>query len=376
MCHKIYIKKGIIEKPFASYKCHSKRFYYKNTFIYATPRNNKTECYDGSDEPEGDSSVSNIILASTSAAILLMYIALKYSGKLLKKMLSKNQSRNVNNGGDENIMQDFDMSFLNTIHINNYKENHDKEDTIDMTNIHILNSINTQTVEDNKETCILFYNLEEEIHGKNESEIHMCLHKKLDPKVVENILDSKFPGCTAGCIKCLEDLADRRFIMDLQDKITKSEISKEIIGTTFGIIKVEAKYIDLFKDTALSIVMLQAVGNFEAIINLPTNFGCVIVMLMFSSILIPLFLSTLHLVVNRKKILDEENFSKIRKYIIISFCWILSFLNPIILDAFYHELKEDIRKMTQNYNDEAMTIVKKCRNIKKEIVQFHKIELG
>ena len=122
--------------------------------------------------------------------------------------------------------------------------------------------------------------------------------------------------------------------------------------------------------------MLQAVGNFEAIINLPTNFGCVIVMLMFSSILIPLFLSTLHLVVNRKKILDEENFSKIRKYIIISFCWILSFLNPIILDAFYHELKEDIRKMTQNYNDEAMTIVRKCRNIKKEIVQFQKIELG
>ena len=92
-----------------------------------------------------------------------MYVALKYSGKLLKKILSKNQPLHVNNGGDENIMQDFDMNFMNRIHINNYKENHDKDDTIDITNIHILNSINTQTVEDNKETCILFFNLEEEI---------------------------------------------------------------------------------------------------------------------------------------------------------------------------------------------------------------------
>ena len=164
--------------------------------------------------------------------------------------------------------------------------------------------------------------------------------------------------------------------MEIQDKITKSEITKKIIGITIGIIKVEAKYIDLFKDTALSFVMLKATGGFEAIINLPTNFSCVIVILMFLSVLIPLFLSTLHLVVNRKNILNEESFSRIRKYITISICWIFSFLNPIILDAFYQELKEDIRKMTQNYNDEAMITVRKCRHIKIEIVQFHKIELG
>ena len=51
-------------------------------------------------------------------------------------------------------------------------------------------------------------------------------------------------------------------------------------------------------------------------------------------------------------------------------------LNPIILDAYYQELKEDVRKLTKNYNYEAMTTLRKCRNIKKEIVKFHKIELG
>ena len=122
--------------------------------------------------------------------------------------------------------------------------------------------------------------------------------------------------------------------------------------------------------------MLNAIGGFEAIINLPTHFSCVIVMLMFVSILGPLFLSTLHLVVNRRQIFQEIIFSRARKYIALSLLWILSFLNPIILDAYYHELKEDVRKMSQSYDDEAMRALRKCRKIKKEIVQFQKIELG
>ena len=132
----------------------------------------------------------------------------------------------------------------------------------------------------------------------------------------------------------------------------------------------------MYKDTALSIILLNAIGGFEAIIDLPTHFSCVIVMLMFGSILIPLLLSTLHLIVNRRKIFKEKHFSRTRKCIILSFCWILSFFNPIILDAYYQELKEEVRIMTQNYNVEAMTTVRKCRNIKKEMVQFYKIELG
>ena len=213
------------------------------------------------------------------------------------------------------------------------------------------------------------------IHGPNESQIHLCLHKKLDPKVVKNILDSKFPGYSAGCIEYLENLAGKRFITKIQNQ-KKSEKVKEILGTTVGIIKVEAKYVDMFKDIALSILMLEAIGGYQAIIDFPTNFSCVIAMLMFGSIIIPLFLSTLHLVVNRKKLIKESNFSRRRKYITIILCWILSFLNPIILDAYYHELKDDFRKMTKNYNDEAMKVQQKSRNIKKEAVQFFKIELG
>ena len=204
----------------------------------------------------------------------------------------------------------------------------------------------------------------------------MCLHKKLEPKVVENILDSGEPGCTAGCIEGFENCVRRRLITELQNKITKSPRVKEIIGTTTGIIKIVAKFIDLIKDIALSTVMLQAVGGFQSVWDFKTNFSSIIIITMFSSILIPLFLSTLHLIVNKRKIIDEKNLSRTRKYVTIILCFMASFLNPIILDAYYHELKEDIRKLTQNHDIRVMTILRKCRNIKNQILTFHKTELG
>ena len=55
--------------------------------------------------------------------------------------------------------------------------------------------------------------------------------------------------------------------MNLQDKITKSEKIKETIGLMFGIVKVETKYLDLFKDTALTILMFHAIESYDAILS-------------------------------------------------------------------------------------------------------------
>ena len=369
MCYEEFIKLKIIQ-PLAQFRCQSPL--YEKMFIYATPRNNITECGDKSDElvPRD---YSTILLVSSTIIITTLYIALKYSG-LAKRMLSANLNQNIESSveSDQKLYQDFlDFNVLK-----NYGENHDQNEAIESTNIHILNSIHTQEVDNNIKTCKLFYQLEQEIHKSNQSEIHLCLHKKIDPKVVENILDSGEPGCTAGCIEGIENILHRRFITELENTIKKSPIMKEFIGTTTGILKLVAKFIDLVKDLALSIVMLQAAGGFQSIWEFKTNFSTIIIVSMFSSILIPLFLSTLHLIVNRRKIIDEENFSRTRKYITIVLCFITSFLNPIILDAYYHELKEDVRKLTQNHDIRAMPILRKCRNIKNQIVSFHKTELG
>ena len=189
--------------------------------------------------------------------------------------------------------------------------------------------------------------------------------KNLDPCVIQNIKKSKFPGCSDH-IKIV---------------IIMSERVKEIVSLFTGIIKIGSKYVDLFKDTALTFLMLEAIGGnliggVQSIGDLPTSFSCVLVLLMFGSIVIPVFLSTLHLVVNRKLLIEEKNLTRVQKYFCIVMCWFCSFLNPIILDAYYHELKEDVRKMTQKYDTDAIRLSKKCRNIKREVVQFHKIELG
>ena len=144
-----------------------------------------------------------------------------------------------------------------------------------------MNIINTKSVEEKEIVCRSLYHLEEEVHDKVESEIHLCLHKKLDPKVTKNILDSKFPGLTLRFIKFLEESAGKRFIKGIQNSITKSEKTKETIALVVGIIKIESKYIDLFKDTALSLIMMEAlggtlIGGAQAVYNLPTAFSSVI----------------------------------------------------------------------------------------------------
>ena len=370
MCHEKFIKLKIVQQH-AQFRCPS--LFYTNIETFATPQNNLIECGDKSDEAV-PRDYSTILLVTSTLAIITFYITLKYSG-LAKKMLSAdNQNIKTSVESDQNVCQNF--RYYNTLYLENYRENHNQNEAIEKTNIHILNSIHTQKVDRNRNTCKLFYQLEQEIHKSNESEIHLCLHKKLDPKVVENILDSGEPGCTAGCIEGFENEVGRRFITELKDEITKSPRVKEIIGTTLGIIKILVKFLDLIKDLALTIVMLEAVGGFQSVWAFKTNFSSVIIITMFSSILIPLFMSTLHLIVNRRKIIDEENFSRTRKYVTIMLCFIASFLNPIILDAYYHELKEDIRKLTQNHDIRAMAILSKCRSIKNQTVTFHKTELG
>ena len=361
MCYDEFIKLKIIQ-PLAQFRCQSPL--YENMFIFATPRDNKTECGDKSDESV-PKDYSTILIVTSTLIITTFYIFLKYSGLAKIMLSSEKQVQSVER--DQNLYQNF---------LKNYGENHDQNEAIESTNVHILNSIHTQKVDNKIETCKLFYQLEQDIHKGNQSEIHLCLHKKLDPQVVENILDSGEPGCTTGCIERFENCVHRRLITELINKITKSPFIKEIIGTTIGIVKILVKFIDLIKDLVLSFLMLQAAGGLQSVWDFKTNFSSVIIIMMFSSILIPLFLSTLHLIVNRRKIINEENFSRTRKYGTIMLCFIFSFLNPIIMQAYYDELKEDIRKMSQNHDIRAMTILRKSRKIKNQIVTFRKTELG
>ena len=162
-CHEKYIKNRIVT-PFASMVCESP--FYSMT-IYATPCDGKPECRGHLDELACNDNVkTNIILCVSSALVLVLFIGLTFYYYLTEQKSSCNR----------NIPEP-------TSHVNmliKYSKNHDDQQIVKEVNLHLLHSLNTQTVEDTKKTLIDFFNLEIEKHSC-EAEVYLCIHQKLDP---------------------------------------------------------------------------------------------------------------------------------------------------------------------------------------------------
>ena len=249
-----------------------------------------------------------------------------------------------------------------------YIENHDDQQVIAEVNLHLMHAIETQLVEDSKQTLVEFFDLEIKKHNCNEAEIYLCLHRKFDPYLVGKMVDAKFPGCLEPIIN---------FIRKLSDDIICSENAKKTLSVIMALIKIEAKYIDLGKDLGLTLLMLDLIGGTQAIIDLPTNFGSVIVGVMLGSIFIPMILSSVQLL-NSKSVAhyNLKCSSKIKTFLKTGLFFLLAPFHPIILDTIQHKKMEKARKWAQNYNLNAPGILKQCRTLTRQLATFIKIELG
>ena len=384
-CHEKKIKNKIF-KPYASLKCRSP--FYENMDIYATPCNGIKESVNGLDELRcGSSSESNKILGISSAFVALLIVVLRYH-EAIKGLFSKyigskepdsdfyldeRKSRDVETFNDAPIIDRTDL------HIHQYRKKHEEKDTIERVNVHLMNIILSEKVTENVHTFNQFYDLEMELHGNVGSEIHRCLKRNLDPVIVENILDAKFPGCMEGCRKYFRKIISKPIFKILTDKITKSKKIKESFALVLTIIKIEGKYIDLYKDIGLTLLLLRVSGGFDSIADLPENFTSVMVVIMLGSILLPLTLSSLHLAVNNPFMIlrsDGENSSKMRKILAMSLCFLLSATNPVFLESYYDKTMKEARKLFQNYKIDGIISLKKCKTIQWQAAEFLKIEHG
>ncbi len=207
--------------------------------------------------------------------------------------------------------------------------------------------------------------MELEKHHQNEAEIYLCIHQKLDPSIVSKMIDAKFPGCCDPII---------RLFKGLDNCIIRSENAKRIISTIITLVKIELKYIDMFKDIGITFLMLDLIGGTQALVDLPTNFGSVIVMFMLASIIIPTILSALNFTNSGDYFLAGS--SKLKRILNASRFYLTSPLQPAILEAVQYQNKEKARRWAQDYNKRANTEIKECRLLKKQLVAFIKIELG
>ena len=120
--------------------------------------------------------------------------------------------------------------------------------------------------------CRQFYNLEVRIHWaigsiNRDSEIFMCLHKKLYPKIIQNLVDAKFPGIMAKIISMIKTkIIRRRYITFMMSKFRENEQIAHFLSLISRLIAIVTNYLDQFKDIALTIWILGLVGGIQSII--------------------------------------------------------------------------------------------------------------
>ena len=302
-----------IIEPFASYKCTS--LFYNNLQIYATPCNGKKECADGSDEAGcKDNKTTNIVIAVSTLTIFLIFVVLRYIRGRSSEKTSKVSSETI-------VIPKSTQEILEKC-----ENDLNDKDIVQELNLYLHHSLHTKTLGENQERLFMIFDFLATKHNYNEADLYNYLHKNIDPKLVQKMQDAKYPGCMDGIINAIEDLARRPFTSEIADCINSSENAKKFIQNTSAITKIELKFLDIIKDFALSILMLGLIGGPQAIIDLPTNFGSVIVVLMFGSIIIPMMISSLHLAVNNLEMFlpEAKNSSKSRRYLKTALLFILS----------------------------------------------------
>ena len=348
------------------YTC--KSILYENMIVYATRCNFIKECINGEDEQGCQVKIEqNIILGVLCLIVMLLYLV-----RSLLAFRNVTKSDNQETGIGKLSPQDI-MEILKG-HLNN-------QDETSSANTLLLNSIHTRTVMEKKAIFMQFYDLIAVRQSQNESEIYHYLKTNFDPSIVQLTIDSKFPGCLVGCKNRLEKIVGKKIFENMADRINSSERSKFILGKIISIVKMELKFIDLFKDLGLTIYLLGLIGGIQALVESPTNFKSVIVVVMFGSIFVPMLLSSLHLAANNPTMIfgrssDKKNTSTIKRYLSAPLCFILSMTNQIFLTCLYEENKEKMRQLAQSCDSNVIKKMKWCRKIKTQIIKFHQLELG
>ena len=322
LCYDEYLKKGLVTK-YATYNCHS--IMYPDMEIVATACNYEVECHDLSDESRCTDEVSQNILIITTVAVATIYLLMKYVRKIYHVFIGK-QKRN-----NSKVIKENPMKLLNML-----EQSYEDSNVLMKVNTYLFCVIFTETKKRRIEICSSFYDKMAKIHNNDKSYIYLNMKKKLDPLVVHNIIDCKFPGIRQKTIILIERIFGE-FISKTEDKITQIGWLGSIFFTLKRILSIEFKYIDLFKDIFLTVYIMILSGGPLAVMTYSTNFTSVVVMLMVTSIILPAILSSLHLLINSPHIIysifgiNMKKISPCNRIGVSSLVVLLSIMNPILL---------------------------------------------
>ncbi len=352
----------------ATFRCKRKLNRTLETFAIACDDN--PECWNNKDEK--DCNQPSAFIKYSMASIAAIYLILKYGRKLFRKLLDlfHHKTHKV-------IKSRFNQSKI----IREYFANHDEDDrALEEINCLLLNTIFTKTSDETKIMGKYMYALEEAKHKSNKNEIFACMHRNMNPLIMQTIIDSHFKGLTEKTIEFLEEsFCCGRWITACLDYIRAHEWLTDLLNTIMRLVKIELQYLDVVKDTFLTFSLYRIVGGHQAIWDFPKEFSIVVILCLVASVVVPVVFATLHLVVHNPFLIvttSDKQQTGWRRAAMTLVCCCLSLLNPILLVNNYERAKEKTRKMAKIMDKNTMQQMKKTKEIKEQLTSFVRIEHG
>ena len=234
--------------------------------------------------------------------------------------------------------------------IGTYLENHGNEDNNEKINSLLLYIIYSKSKEEIKDICRKLFAFESEVHNNNVNDVYCCLHKNLDPVIVEVILENQFPGIIKKCVDYIENLKGIRTLVEL---LEENEFLIVIKDTIVRLTKMELEYLDILKDSFLAFSLYTIAGGYNSMMKLPLYFPNIVVLCFFASVVIPIFFATLHLAIHNPFMIfyimpSETINSRIKERVMTLLCCLLSFLNPVLLLNAYEGAKERTKSLVKS----------------------------
>jgi len=170
------------------------------------------------------------------------------------------------------------------------------------------------------------------------------------------------PSVLARMTNSIENCLGVKLITGLENKIIETEWLHHTLHTIKRLLSIEFKYIDLFKDSFVTIYIMMLTGGLNAVLTYPTSFTSVVVMVMATSIILPSLLSSLHLIICNPEIIygfmGRTTANLWQKILVFSIVLLLSVFNPIFFRYDCHRLEKGFLGLSlPNYKKHDWMIV-------------------
>ena len=363
LCKKEYFRKKLVEQ-YATKECQSKMYPdHPNMKTIATMCNEVTECYDESDEACNDSTLSKVLLGAASLGVCFLYLGLKLSRVIFRKYWHQPKSPPA--------FQKFNREDI----FQKLRTTHDDPEAITALNNFLLHTINSKKIQETREICKQYYALEAYVHKNDKSAIFRCLHQRLHPSVITEVIEAESPGLRSRFYDWIEKKLKTQVITTIRNKIIQKPGLSQLISTTLTIFKIESATLDIVKDLFLAAWIIYLVGGLEALWNFRTNFSSVVGILALGTVIAPLALSSLHLMIEDPwAILPFE--TQLSRPLATLVTFLLMPVNSILLINSYQRAKEQARRAAKESRKNLNQKFDRYRRMKTHFVEHLHIEMG